>query len=436
MFGYYLRLSLKSIKRTPVLSLLMVSAIALGIGACMTTITVNYMMSANPIPHKSEQLYYVRLDNWDPNFAWGDDGVPDQVTWTEATNLTKAKKALRQSAMTRSGGVLESTNPDVKPFEASSRLTYTDFFSMFDVPFAYGAPWPASADENQELVTVLSDELNNQLFGGENSVGKTIRFRGYEFRIVGVLAPWELVPKFYDLTTGSFGDMEQLYLPFSLRRPLELPSWGNNNCWKSPEGEGFDAFILSECVSNQFWVELPDEKAKQEYMGFLNAYVEQQKALGRFPRPINNKLDNVMEWLEHENVVPDDAQIMLWLSFLFLTVCLLNTMGLLMAKFATKSGEIGLRRAVGASKSDLFIQHLVESGLIGVAGGLLGLGLAFLGLRGVENLFGSFIKKVAYMDSTLVAFSFILAVAASIIAGLYPTWRACNIVPAMQLKSQ
>jgi putative ABC transport system permease protein len=437
MFGYYLRLALNSIRRTPVLSILMVSAIALGIGACMTTITVNYMMSANPIPHKSDQLFYVRVDNWDPNFGWGDDGdAPNQVTWTDATNLTEAGKAFRQSAMTRSGGVLEPENKDIKPFEASSRLAYTDFFAMFDVPFAYGNPWPKSADENQEQVVVLSHDLNNQLYGGENSVGKTLRFRNYEFRVVGVLAPWELVPKFFDLTTGAFGDMAEMYMPFSLRRPLELPSWGNNNCWKSPDGEGFEAFLLSECINNQMWVELPNEQARDEYMAFLNAYVEQQKELGRFPRPLNNKLDNVMEWMEHENVVPDDAQIMLWLSFLFLTVCLLNTVGLLMAKFATKAGEIGLRRAVGASKQDLFIQHLVEAGIIGVVGGLLGLGFAMLGLKGVESLFGDFISKVAHMDANLVAISFGLAIVSSLLAGLYPTWRACNVAPAMQLKSQ
>ena len=79
MFTYYLKLALNSIKRTPILSVLMITAIALGIGACMTTITVNYMMSANPIPHKSDQLFYVRLDNWDPNFGWGDNGdAPDR----------------------------------------------------------------------------------------------------------------------------------------------------------------------------------------------------------------------------------------------------------------------------------------------------------------------------------------------------------------------
>ena len=67
MLAYYLKLALKSLRRNPVLSSLMVLALGLGIGACVTTLTVYYLMSGNPIPHKSEVLYAVQLDSWDPN---------------------------------------------------------------------------------------------------------------------------------------------------------------------------------------------------------------------------------------------------------------------------------------------------------------------------------------------------------------------------------
>ncbi|MEM7002181.1 MAG: ABC transporter permease, partial [Pseudomonadota bacterium] len=62
MFSYYLRLALLSMRKNAVLSSLMVIAIGLGIGACMTIITVNYIMSSDPIPHKSAQLFAVQLD--------------------------------------------------------------------------------------------------------------------------------------------------------------------------------------------------------------------------------------------------------------------------------------------------------------------------------------------------------------------------------------
>lgn len=439
MFSYYLRLSLLSIKRNPILSALMVMAIALGIGASMTTITVNYLMSSNPIPHKSEQLFYVQVDNWDPLDPYDDDrpdDPPDQLTWTEATNLTEAGQAFRQSAMSKSVGVVEPEGQDSKPFQSVIRLAYADFFPMFDVPFLYGTGWDKQADDKRQLVVVLSKEMNDRIFGGVNSVGRSLRVRGQMFQVVGVLDNWHPVPKFYDITNGDFDEPEDLYMPFNLRVELEMPNAGNNNCWKRPENEGFMGLLQSECINTQMWVELPTNTDKEAYLDFLNHYVQEQKALGRFPRPINNKLSDVMEWMEISEVVTDDAQVMLWLSFMFLLVCLLNTIGLLLSKFAGKSAEIGLRRAVGATKGDLFRQHLVETACIGLSGGILGLFFAYLGLIGIRHLYGEFAEKLVSLDFNMVLLSLILALLSSIAAGLYPTWRACSIAPASQLKSQ
>lgn len=437
MFSYYLRLAFKSMKRNPILSALMITAIALGIGASMTTITVNYLMSANPIPHKSDQLYYVQLDSWSPHEPANEPNEPpDQITWTDATNLMANKKAFRQSAIASSGAVVEPTEQDQKPFTASIRLAFSDFFPMFDVPFLYGSGWSAESDEKRELVAVISKATNDKVFGGGNSVGNTMRIAGENFRIIGVLDDWLLVPRFYDVTTGAFSETEEIFMPFYLKQDLELTNSGNTNCWKPPEGEGFAAFLQSECVNFQMWAELPTAADKAEFMDFLNSYALEQKALGRFPRELNNRLSNVMEWMENQEVVADDAQIMMWLSFMFLLVCLLNTIGLLLAKFTGKSAEIGLRRAVGASRTDLFLQHLVETACIGIAGGILGLGLAFLGLEGIKTLYGEFVQNLVGLDFTMVVSALLLALVSSILAGMYPTWRACNIAPASQLKSQ
>jgi putative ABC transport system permease protein len=438
MFGYYIKLALKSIKRNPILSLLMVTAIALGIGASMTTITVNYLMSADPIPHKSHQLFHIQVDSWDPNNAFNDDedSLPNQLTWTDATNFTLAKKALRQSAMGMSGGIIQPAGDDAKPFEGSIRLAYTDFFGMFDVPFIYGAPWDSSSDTNREQVIVLSKRTNESVFAGENSVGKTIVVAGRSFQVVGVIDDWQPIPKFYDVNNGAFNETEELFMPFTLKEELELPNWGNNNCWKSPDGEGYKAFLQSECINTQMWVELPNSTAKAEYMDYLNNYVMEQKGLGRFPRPLKNRLSNVMQWMQRQEVVEEDAKMMMWLSFMFLLVCLLNTIGLLLAKFTGKSAEIGLRLALGASKADLFKQHLVETAMIGLLGGFAGLGFAVLGLQGIRSLYGDFVDDLATLDISMVLVALTIALLSSIAAGLYPTWRACNIVPASQLKSQ
>lgn len=437
MFMYYLRLSWISIKRNPILSSLMVMAIALGIGASMTTITVNYLMSNNPIPHKSDRLFHVQIDTWGPFEAAREPNDPPlQLTWTDATYLSNAQQAYRQAAMQRSGGIIEPEDQDTKPFQSSFRLTDSDFFAMFDVPFLYGSGWSKEQDQSQALVAVLSRETNDKLFGGENSVGRTVKITGSQFQIVGVIDDWHPVPKFYDLNNNDFGGPEKIFMPFSLKRPLELPSWGNNNCWKSPEGDGFEGFLLSECVNVQYWVELEDASDKPDYMAFLDNYVEELKALGRHERPNMNRMSNVVEWMKYNEVVADDAQIMMWLSLMFLLVCLLNTIGLMLAKFMGKSGEIGLRRAVGATKGDLFKQHLIETGCIGLAGGLVGLAFAYFGLIGIRSLYGEFADRLTTLDLNMVVVAILLSLFATIIAGLYPTWRACSVMPAGQLKTQ
>ncbi len=437
MFSYYLKLGWLSIKRNPLLSTLMVAAIAIGIGASMTIITVNYVMSSNPIPQKSDVLFYVQLDSDDPNTADEEDNeLLDQLTYLDAMALMKAGKAYRQVASNRSGLVLEPQGEDERPFSVDTRNTWADFFPMFDLRFLYGSGWDDAADQNIERVVVLSKEINERVFGGEDSVGRSVRLNGMDFRVVGVMDEFLPVPKFYDVTNGAFDEAEEIFIPFNVAVEYELPRNGNTNCWKMPDGDGFEAFLNSECVWIQFWAELRNDTEKQDYMDFLNAYVEQQKELGRFPRPINNRLSDVMEWMEDQEVVEDDAQVMLGLSLLFLLVCLLNTIGLLLAKFLGKSTDNSLRRALGASRSSLFVQHMIESGLIGLGGGLFGLGLAWLGLRGIEMLFGEYVENLVGMDWVMVLTGIGLAILSALLAGLYPTWRACSIAPASQLKIQ
>jgi putative ABC transport system permease protein len=286
------------------------------------------------------------------------------------------------------------------------------------------------------MVIVLSKETNEKTFGGENSVGQFIRIGDHDYKVVGVLDDYDVSPKYYDVTNGPFNEPEDYYIPFTLVTALELPRSGNTNCWKPVDGDGYQAFLNSECIWIQFWAELPTVEEQQNYMAFLNNYVESQKELGRFPRELNNRLNNVMEWMEQQNVVDDSAQVVMWLSVMFLAVCLLNTIGLLLTKFTTKAGEIGLRRALGASKRTLFVQHSIESMIIGIAGGIVGLFLAWLGLQGIVALFGSDMEQLARLDVTMVLFAIGLAILSALLAGLYPTWRACNIQPAVQLKTQ
>ena len=437
MFFYYLRLARISILRHWGLSLLMVTAIGLGIGAAMTTVTINYLMSADPIPQKSKQLHVIQLDSWDINkpFKEGKE-PPPLLTYTDAKNLFDAKNAYRQTMHASGQAIIEPTDADGIPLDVSVRANTADFFSMFDVPFIYGGAWSQTAESNKERLIVLSKNINEKIFAGKNSVGQAIKINGEMYKVAGVIGHWLPKPRYYDVTENTaFNDPEDIFVPFWLIADKKITRRGNSHFWK-PLGEGWTNFLNSETVWIHFWVELKDQYAVQDYHTFLDSYVKEQRRYGRFERPLDNRVNTMAVWFKAREVVKKDNNMLLIMAFLFLAVCLLNTLALLSAKFIGKASEIGLRQALGASKITLFYQYLIESACIGIAGGILGLLLANLGLKGIKLLYGSKMDGLVSLDSQMILFAMLLSLLATVIAGLYPTWRACNIAPADQLKSQ
>ena len=435
MFGYYCNLALRSFKRNKILTALMVLAIALGIGASMTTLTVFHILAGDPIPQKSDRLFYPRLE---PRTARGQtpgEDPEEQMTRFDAEALLREHRGDRQAMMSGGAMSVESSDGKIEPFAVDARYTSADFFTMFDAPFAYGAGWTGADDANRAQVAVISKELNEKLFGGGNSVGKTLRAGDNSFRIVGVLDKWRPTPKFYDLTNDRFSAVEQVFVPFSTSRALKLGVQGNMDCWDENNDEDGSVGLNAPCAWVQYWVELDDPAKAASYKQYLVNYSNQQRAAGRFERPTNVRLDNVMQWLDFKQAVPSDVRLQLWLAFGFLLVCLLNTVGLLLAKFMRREPEIGVRRALGASRRAVFAQYLVEAGAIGIVGGIAGLGLALLGLWAVRQQPASY-AELAHLDLPMLFATFALALASSVLAGLLPAWRAMQVAPAIQLKSQ
>ena len=437
MFGYYVSLALRSLRRTPVLSALMVAAIAVGVGAAMTTLTLNYMMSRNALAEKDSVLYAVQLDGWDPHEAADNPReMPWQLTYQDSVNLLRSDIPTKQVAMHRWGGPISLENSDVRPFNADSRVTSRDFFALFDVPFLFGGTWSEEADQSPIHQLVLTSETNDKLFGGENSVGRTVNFNGVPFTVVGVTEHWQPSPKVHDLNNGHFNKSAEVFLPFGLHRAFEIYPWGNTNGWKSEEITSYEDRLNSDMVWLQYWVQLDSPKQVKAYRDFLTGYIREQKEQGRFPRPLKIGLSKPSEWLLLNEVVDGDDRMLNWLSLAFLLVCLVNAVALLLAKFLRKAPEAGVRRALGASRNAVFSQHLVESACVGLLGGLAGILLTLAGLSLIRQLQMGYMDRVASMDWTMMLAAIGLAVLSSLLAGFYPAWRISRTNPSIYLKTQ
>jgi putative ABC transport system permease protein len=437
MFTYNLQLAWLSLKKTPVLSLLMISAIGIGIGVCMTIITVYALMTNDPIPAKSQSLHTYQLDNHFTVAEGQEENDPNpMVTYKDAINLLASDIPEAQSIHYQTSGVFKPEDQNLKPFRETVRLATSGFFSMFDVPFQYGRPWDEDAEKTQSLVIVLDRRLNDKLFGGENSIGEKVQMDGRYHEVVGVMDDFSPIPRFFEYDGGVFDDTEGAFVPFSLTPILKLKKTGGSTmCLVDPEEDGFASYLESECNWIHHWVQLSTQDDRDSYLDMLTNYSMDQRQYGRFKGPFRNRVYNVSEWLEYQEILNPAYVMLIGIAFMFLTVCLLNTNGLLFAKFTGRAGDISVRRALGCSKKRMFGQHLVEVGLVGLLGGLFGLLLASAGLLGLKQMFENY-ENLAHLDVELIMFAIAISILSTLIAGLYPAWRICQLPPAQYLKSQ
>ena len=244
-------------------------------------------------------------------------------------------------------------------------------------------------------------------------------------------------PRFFDvINTGGFTTTsEDVFLPFNTAIDAGIPTTGNTGCSKSPTEPGIAGLKNSNCVWISYLVQLDSKDAVSEYRSYLDGYARRLRDSGAVQWEPNNRLRDVPAWLNAQHVVPADTGASLLVALGLLVVCLINTSVLLLAKFLRRSGEIGVRRAIGAPRGAIYAQFLTEAGMIGVAGGVLGLGLTGLGVACVHWLLPVDIASLAQVDLPLLVLTLVLALASTLLAGLYPTFRASLVQPTWQLKS-
>jgi len=453
MLWHDLRIALLSIRQNPFIAALIIAVIAVGVGTSVVAITLYHAKAGNPIWWKNDVLFRVLIDSR-PAVDETDkvqrhpEYPPFSLIYRDALAVYQSKIPERSVMMSYSSGLVDSLRPGSPPIHRRVRVTTREFFPMFDVPLLYGRGWTQAEDEGPAQVVVISSYLNDRLFGGGNNVGRSLTLSGQHFTVIGILAKWLPLPRFYD-EARDFGPPDDLFIPF--RWVESVPGlFYEGFCYQTKTIlDTFQALAPSECNSTGVWVELTTQRQYREYAQFLENYHRAQQQAGRFGRPPNNLLASVSTWLEMNEVVGNQNKIQVVLALTFLGICVLNTLGLLLAKFMSAAPLSGIRRALGATRGDVIRQHLIEVALLGVFAGLVGIGIAAIGLRLIRMFvlmrsaqfhdnpdFSTIAQSLSHMDGQMILTAVALSLLAGVLAGLYPAWRIGRLAPATFLKIQ
>jgi predicted permease len=285
-----------------------------------------------------------------------------------------------------------------------------DFFSTLGVSPAWGRPIEARDDESGRAdVAVISHALWQSAFGGDAAVlQRTLTLDGHPYRIVGIMPPAFRYPRGGDLGETTIGDE-----PTDVWVPLALTPQ------QRAEREPSDYSALGRLRPG---VTLAQVKAE---MTTIMARLDELHA------------PQMRGWYSHVrssvDALLDDVRPLLWLLLGAVTLVLLiacsNAAHLLLARASGRAQEMGVRAALGASRWRLIRHTLGEALLLACGGGVLGVGLAFVAIRGLVQLDPGNIPRLeaTSIDGRVLAFCVGLSLLTGIVFGLVPALTASRV---------
>lgn len=422
MLGYYIDLVLCSFKCNKVFIVLMVLVIVVGIGVSMIMLMVMQLLFGDLLFGKSMCLYYLQFDLeigvdvcWDFVLMfdyilvydfWCVGKVDCQIMIMDGVIKVQLGQLGQLLFMVLIVGVM------------------LDFFLMFQVLFCYGGVWMFFDEVGVVCQVVIFDVFNQCFFGGVNSVGCEVVLNGVSVQVVGVFDYWWFCLCFYLLVgvcnfggqiVYFYGLFQDVYLLLLIVLDINVGNFGWFICWGK--------FDLSDlwcvfCELVVLWVEFDMLVKVIVYCCFFDVYDVQQWQLGWLMYLVNIWLMLLCEWFVYQNVVLGDVKLQTWLVFVFLLVCLFNMVGLLLVKFLCCGGEIGVWCVLGVLCGVIFLQCLIELGVIGLFGGIGGLVLILLGLWLVCYQLVEYVDIVVF-NVLMFLFIFVLVVVVVLFVGVF-----------------
>jgi putative ABC transport system permease protein len=299
------------------------------------------------------------------------------------------------------------------------RFCDADFFQLFNVDFRYGRPF-TRADERAAPpapVIVLSDLLNQKLYDGADSVGRTIRIAGRDFRVVGVMRQRSGRMQLWDYGVPP-ESIANAVVPFVFAGELRPVPWIS---WPPVQADaGWRTVANSPSGVTEYWVRLPSPEGRDRFAAALSAIGPQWK------------LHSADEIARRFSKPPPPYRVFVILTLVVMEVSVINLMRMLLAKATSRAAEIGIHRALGAGRNVIFTRQLLEGVLVSMIGSLLGLALALPTVTMFDRLIPDLPIRLAVTPS-IAAMTLLICLLAGLVSGIYPAWRIASVAPTRYL---
>jgi predicted permease len=386
-----LRYGARMLRKNLGFTVVAVLTLALGIGANTGIFSIVNGVLLNPLPYPHpEQL--VTLHESKPNFEFGSISYPNFRDWQKDNHTFSSMAISRRFAFSLTGlGEAE---------QVPARFISSDFFSTVGVNPVLGRSFVPREDEiGAAPIALISAGFWRRKFGSSPDVlGKSLTLDGTNYTIVGV------VPANFDLFLKSF-EVAEVYVPIGQWKNPLLPERGS--------GLGIHGIArLKPDVS----IDRARADMRELTRNLAAAFPKDNKGVGASLIPLRQEMLG--------DVQPILLVLFAAVAFVLLIACV-NVANLLLARSAGRAREFAIRTALGAGQGRILRQLLTESILLALAGGALGLTLAWWGTQAALKHLPADLPRAAAigLDARVLIFTAVISLLAGTLFGLAPALR-------------
>ncbi|MCC7153587.1 MAG: ABC transporter permease [Bryobacterales bacterium] len=272
---------------------------------------------------------------------------------------------------------------------------------LTNVQVETGRYFTETEDENHRMVVLIGHDVKDQFFPNTDPIGKTIGVAGLPFQVVGVAKK-----------VGSvFGQSQDNFVQIPIRSFFKI--WGNKR-WISYAAQAHDH-------------------------GTFYQAMDEVRALLRARRHVAPGADDNFSIVTSDSILDAWDQLTRALAgtavgivSVFMVVGGVVIMNIMLAVVTERTQEIGIRKSIGARRQDILNQFLIESSVLALMGGVIGVGIAWVAALVVR----SFTPVPMELPLTAVAAGVGISAAVGLFFGIYPAQRAARLDPIEALRAE